>query len=76
VTERGITVDGDAMKREQAVAVCKKRATALVELVDGVNESEWKKLRAALVAAGVAIMMRGTRDDRVCLDNPLAKGCN
>jgi hypothetical protein len=41
-----------------------------------VNETEWKKLRAALVAAGVTIMLRGTRDDRVCLDNPLAKGCN
>jgi hypothetical protein len=76
VTARGITVDGDAMERKHAVALCKQRVAALVELGDGANESEWQELRTALVAAGVTIMMRGTRDDKICLDNPLAKGCD
>ncbi len=63
------------MKREHAIAVCKQRTTALVELADGAKDAEWNELRAALVAAGVTILMRGIRDDKVCLDNPLAKGC-
>lgn len=76
VTERGILVDGDPMTREQAVALCKQRSTALVELADGAKEAEWSELRALLVAAGVTILMRGVRGHQECLDNPLAKGCN
>ena len=76
VTDRGITVDGDAMGRGPAVAVCKQRSAALVELADGANEAEWKQLRAALVAAGVKILMRGApAGDGECANNPLAKGC-
>jgi hypothetical protein len=74
LTDRGIMVDGDAMKRDHAVAVCKRRSAALVELADGRERS--RVLRAALVAAGVPIMMRGVRGHEPCVDNPLAKGCN
>ena len=64
------------MKREHAVALCKQRSTALVELSDEANQREWSELRTALVAAGVTILMRGLRGHQECRNNPLAKGCN
>jgi len=79
VTERAIYVDGDRVPRGRALAICRQRSTALVEIVDEVMSREWDELRAALVGAGVTIMIRGARghaDHAECLDNPLAKGCN
>ena len=79
-------VDGDFMKLEHAVALCKQRSAALVERGDGADEETWNKLRAGLRRAHVPIMLRGApaHDDdgspadpqNTCLGNPLAKGCN
>jgi hypothetical protein len=76
LTARGIFVDGDPMQRAQAIARCKQRTGALVELAADADAAAWTELRAALVAAGVEVLMRGERNDKICLDNPLAKGCN
>jgi len=74
VSDRGITVDGDAMARTSAVARCKRRSAALVELADGANQAEWDQLHAALVSAGITILMRGAPGNDVC-HNALATGC-
>lgn len=51
VSDRGITVDGDPMPRASAVALCKRRSSALVDVEDDANRAEWTQLRAALVSA-------------------------
>jgi hypothetical protein len=48
----------------------------VVALEDNAPADEWKMLQAALLRAGVPILMRGVVDDTECLNNPLAKGCN
>jgi hypothetical protein len=74
VSDRGITVDGDPMPRASAVALCKRRSSALVDVADDANRAEWTQLRAALVSAGVTILMRGAPANDVCT-HPLATGC-
>jgi hypothetical protein len=76
VTAKGIYVDGDPKSREEAVAACKRTVCAVVALEDNAPADEWKMLQAALLRAGVPILMRGVVDDTECLNNPLAKGCN
>ncbi len=77
LTARGITVDGEPMPRTRAVALCKQRSAALVEIADGANERDWLRLRGDLDAAGVRILLRGSRghDEDGCRNNPLARGC-
>jgi hypothetical protein len=75
-----IFVDGDPMKRQQAVASCMGRKAAMIELAEDASEAEWRRLRADLVAVGIPIMLRGKRNDThpgapQCMNNPLAKGC-
>ena len=76
LTVKGITVDGDPMERARVVAVCKQRSAALVEISDEARE-DWPRLRADLEAAGVRILIRGSRghDEDGCRNNPLARGC-
>jgi hypothetical protein len=76
VTAKGIYVDGYPKSREQAVAACKRTACAVVAIDDDALAGEWEKLQAALLRAGIPILMRGVVDDTECLNNPLAKGCN
>jgi hypothetical protein len=76
ITAKGIYVDGDRTTRDAAVAACKRTACALVALDEGASPDEWKALQTALRRAGISISMRGTVEDGVCLNNPLAKGCN
>lgn len=75
VSTKGIYVDGDPMSQAEAVAICKRRAGAIVVLEDAAPKDAWKKLEMALRREGIAIHMRGTLNDRACMDNPLAKGC-
>lgn len=64
------------MKRAHAVAICKQRGTALVELAANADKREWSKLRAELEAASVPIHERGERDRNPdCDHRALAKGC-
>ena len=76
VTAKGIYVNGDPKSREQAVAACKRTVCALVAIEDNAPAGEWEKLQAALIRAGIPILMRGVVNDTECLNNPLAKGCN
>jgi hypothetical protein len=76
VTAKGIYVDGTPKSRAEAVAACKRTACAVVALEDNAPADEWKKLQAALVRAGIPMLMRGVVNDTECLNNPLAKGCN
>lgn len=75
LTSKGITVDGDPADRDQAVALCKPRTEALVELGDDASDGQWQALRTALADAGVKILIRGPRGFDDCMSNPLAKGC-
>jgi hypothetical protein len=76
VTAKGIYVDGDPRSRSEAIATCKRTAGALVALEDNAPAEVWKALQAGLRREGVPILMRGTVDDRECLNNRFAKGCN
>ncbi len=75
VSSKGIYVDGDPASRADAIAVCKRRAGAIVVLEDDAPAEEWKTLQAALRREGVPILMRGQVGHDDCMDNPLAKGC-
>jgi hypothetical protein len=75
VAKSGVFVDGDAVSPERAVTVCRKREAAVVIVADDAPPEAWPRLRARLEREHVRILMRGTIDDRMCLDNPLAKGC-
>ena len=59
VTAAGITVDGNAMKRDEAVAACKKTEGAMVTVTGDARQGDWDELRAALQAVGVKIYIRG-----------------
>jgi hypothetical protein len=72
---RGIYVDGDPTSEAEAIAICKRRAGAMVALEDDAPRDQWRRVEAALRREGIAIHMRGPIDDRECMDNPLAKGC-
>ncbi len=75
ITVEGILVDGEWMKPEHAVAICKSSGHAVVEVDD--TASGWEKLKDDLVAAGVSITLASERGRDACrTDNPLAKGCN
>ena len=54
--QQGILVDGVKHTAEEAVALCKKTAGAVVEADDGVA---WDELRAALQATRTKIYVRG-----------------
>lgn len=75
VSDKGLYVDGTPRARDEAVALCKRTAGATVILEDGAPLGTWRELREALQAVGVTIYLRGPLTDRVCLENPLAKGC-
>jgi hypothetical protein len=75
VSAKGVSVDGDLMSRDQAIAKCKRTSGALVNIADDAQPTAWPALRRELERAHVKVYMRGVVDDRICLDNPLAKGC-
>ena len=75
VSTKGLYVDGEPTSQSEAIAVCKRRAAAVVVLEDGVAKDEWNKVEAGLRREGIEILMRGPVGHRECLDNPLAKGC-
>jgi len=75
LSAKGVFVDGDAMTREQAIAACKQTNGAIVIVADDAPPQAWPELQGRLRKAAIKIYMRGTIDDRPCLDNPLAKGC-
>lgn len=75
VSAKGLYVDGTPRSHDEALSLCKRTAGATVTLEDGAPLSLWRELREELQAVGVTIYLRGPLDDRVCLENPLAKGC-
>jgi hypothetical protein len=82
VAARGISVDGDPMTPEQAIAACKRTSGAMAIIADDAPPTVWPALRKQLARAHVTIHMRGAIDDRGapggrwCMNNPLAKGCD
>ena len=58
VAAGGITVDGTAATRDEAVARCKATTGADVTVTNGARHGDWEDLRAALTAAGVEIFTR------------------
>jgi len=75
VSLKGLYVDGEPMSQAGAIALCKRRAGAMVVLEDDAPKEAWKKVETALRDAKIAIMMRGPLGHAECFDNPLAKGC-
>jgi hypothetical protein len=75
VSAKGLYVDGDPKSQSEAIAICKRRAAAMVVLEDGVTKEEWTKVERALRREGIDILMRGPLGHSECFDNPLAKGC-
>ena len=59
VTAEGIVVDGNKMKRDEAVAACKATEGALVTVTGDARQGDWDELRTALDQAGVKIFTRG-----------------
>jgi hypothetical protein len=59
VSAEGIFVDGTKKKRDDAVALCKKTAGAMVTVTGDARQGDWDELRAALQAVGVKIYIRG-----------------
>ena len=53
VAANGITVDGKAMLRDEAVTACAKTAGADVVVTGDAREGDWNDLRSALGTAGV-----------------------
>lgn len=53
VAPAGITVDGKAMSRDEAVDACKAATGVDVVVTGDAREGDWQALRAALVAAGI-----------------------
>lgn len=75
VSAKGLYVDGEPKTEEEAIAICKRRAGAMVVLEEGVPPGDWKRVEAALRAVKITILMRGPVGDVECSENPLAKGC-
>lgn len=59
VSAEGIAVDGALMKREDAVAACKRTEGALITVTGDARQGDWDDLRTALEEAGVPIFTRG-----------------
>ncbi len=59
ITAEGITVDGDKLSRDDAVARCKATEGAMVTVTGDARQGDWDELRAALQAVGVKIYIRG-----------------
>jgi len=76
VSAHGVAVDGDAVTADEAVATCRQRAAALVTVTDDAPATVWPELQVRFERARIKILMRGEINDRDCLDNPLAKGCD
>ncbi len=53
IAASGLTVDGRAMSRDDAVAACKTAPGVDVRVAGDVREGDWQALRAALRAAGI-----------------------
>jgi hypothetical protein len=53
VTATGITVNGKAMQRDDAVAACKAATGADVVVTGDARQGDWEDLRGALEAAGI-----------------------
>jgi len=53
IAASGITVDGRAMSRDDAIAACKTAPGVDVRVAGDVREGDWQALRAALRAAGI-----------------------
>jgi len=79
VTARGVTVDGERLELDDAIAICAQRTAVLVEVEDGADPALWPALDAAFAAAKVPVLHRGVRghdlDARSCATDPLARGC-
>lgn len=74
VTAKGVSVDGEVVEIEQAIAICSQRSAVLVEVADDAEDGVWAKLERAFTAAKVLVLHRGHRADG-CLSNPLSKTC-
>lgn len=61
VDSKGITVDGKQMKREEAVAACKRTDGALITVTGDARQGDWDDLKAALDKADIKIYTRGDR---------------
>lgn len=59
VGAEGITVDGNKVSRDDAVAACKATEGAMVTVTGDARQGDWDELRAALQAVGVKIYIRG-----------------
>lgn len=59
VSAEGITVDGNKVSRDDAVAKCKGTEGAMVTVTGDARQGDWDELRAALQAVGVKIYIRG-----------------
>jgi hypothetical protein len=59
VTAQGISVDGKAMQRDEAVVACKSTEGALITVTGDARQGDWDELRHALEAADVAIFKKG-----------------
>lgn len=57
----GLTLDGEAVPIEAAVAECKKSGEALLVVTGDANYGELERTRAALEAAGVSVMSKEQR---------------
>lgn len=58
ISAAGITVGGTPITRDAAVAACKGAAGADVVVTGDAREGDWRDLRAALEAAGIAVHQR------------------
>lgn len=58
---KAVQLDGEWMKPAQAVAVCKSRARAIVELTETADLMMWERMRPELEAAHVVIVIREAR---------------
>lgn len=74
VTAKGVSVDGELLEVEQAIAICSQRSAVLVEVADDAEDGVWARLDRAFASAKVPVLHRGHRADG-CLSNPLSKTC-
>lgn len=61
LSAKGITVNGEAVKREQAIARCKGKIGADVLITGNARQGDWDELRGALEAAGIPFFTREPR---------------
>ncbi len=58
IAASGVTVDGRAVTREAAVAICRSAGGADVVVTGDAREGDWEAVRAALEAAKVPVFVR------------------